>query len=105
METCPGIKKGGILNIVSHTVDLKCEAGAIPEQIIFDLKDSEVGDSIHIHQFNLPKGVTPVSAGDFTVATVIAPPSLKSEESETVAAEPTAEDAAKAASETKEAKK
>jgi large subunit ribosomal protein L25 len=105
LETCPGIKKGGILNIVSHTVDLRCEAGSIPEQIIFDLKNSEVGDSIHINQFDLPKGVKPVAAGDFTVATVIAPPSLKSEESET-AAEPEAEAAAEGKSaETKEAKK
>ena len=81
-ETAPGIKRGGVLNVVRHEVELIVPANAIPEALEFDLAGLEIGDSVHISAIELPKGVTPVIQDrDFTVATIAAPASLKSEES------------------------
>ncbi|MCC9620524.1 50S ribosomal protein L25/general stress protein Ctc [Thalassospira sp. MA62] len=82
-ETSPGLKKGGVLNIVRHEVEVICAPNAIPEELVFDLSGVEVGDSIHISATTLPKGVElTITDRDFTVATVAAPSALKSEESE-----------------------
>ncbi len=82
-ETCPGIKKGGVLNIVRHTVEMNVPATAIPESIDFDLSKVQLGDSIHISATTLPKGCEPtITDRDFTVATIAAPAGLKSEEDE-----------------------
>ncbi|GGD64694.1 MULTISPECIES: 50S ribosomal protein L25/general stress protein Ctc [Rhizobium] len=69
----PGIKVGGVLNIVRHEVEVHCPADAIPEFFNVDLSGKKIGDSIHISEVTLPKGVTPVIDRDFTIATIIAP--------------------------------
>ena len=80
-EKSPGLKKGGVLNIVRHEVELLCDPTAIPEALVFDLSGFEVGDSIHISATKLPKGAEPtITDRDFTVATIAAPSALKSEE-------------------------
>lgn len=82
-ETSPGLKRGGVLNVVRHTVELSCPADSIPEYLEIDLASAEVGDSLHISTVALPKGVTPVITDrDFTIATIAAPSALKSEENE-----------------------
>lgn len=76
----PGLKKGGVLNIVRHEVGVRCKPDAIPEKLEFDLTGLEIGHSIHISAIKLPNGVTPVIRDrDFTVAT-IAPPTVVREE-------------------------
>lgn len=73
-EESPGLKRGGVLNIVRHTVELNCRADAIPAELILDLTGSDIGDSLHISSITLPSGVEPViSDRDFTVATIAAP--------------------------------
>ncbi|MCC3861001.1 50S ribosomal protein L25/general stress protein Ctc [Pseudemcibacter aquimaris] len=82
-DDCPGIRQGGIVNIVRHEVEFECPANAIPESIEIDLTGAELGDSIHISSVKLPEGVTPtIDDRDFTVATISAPSGLKSAESE-----------------------
>jgi large subunit ribosomal protein L25 len=91
-ELSPGIKRGGVLNIVRHTVELYCPATAIPEFLETSLEGLDIGDSIHISAFKLPEGVTPVITDrDFTVATIAAPSALRSEENEETAAATSAE--------------
>lgn len=73
-EKSPGLKVGGVLNIVRHEVEVHCPADAIPEFFTVDLSAHKIGDSIHISEVTLPKGVTPVITDrDFTIATIIAP--------------------------------
>ncbi|MBC7767322.1 MAG: 50S ribosomal protein L25/general stress protein Ctc [Phycisphaerales bacterium] len=70
-EASPGLKRGGALNIVRHTIKLRCKANKIPEEIVVDLTGREIGDSIHISSITLPDGARPVIRDrDFTVATV-----------------------------------
>jgi large subunit ribosomal protein L25 len=85
-ESSPGIKRGGVINIVRHEVELYCPADNIPAFIEGDLSSLDIGDSLHISAFALPEGVKPViSTRDFTVAT-IAPPTTYTEEVVTTAA-------------------
>ena len=80
-EDAPGIKRGGVLNIVRHDLELVCDAAEIPEQIEIDLTGLDIGDSIHISQITLPKGSkSAIDDRDFTIATVVAPSAMKSEE-------------------------
>ena len=80
-EECEGLKRGGVLNIVRHEVELLCPLEAIPEYLVADVAGCEIGDSIHISHIELPEGVTPtITDRDFTVATIAAP---------TVSVEPT----------------
>lgn len=80
-DKSPGLKRGGTLNVVRHTVEVSAPANAIPEEITVDLSGTDIGDSIHISAVTLPKGVTPViSDRDFTIATLVAPSALKSSE-------------------------
>ncbi|MBY5588184.1 50S ribosomal protein L25/general stress protein Ctc [Rhizobium leguminosarum] len=72
-EKSPGLKVGGVLNIVRHEVEVHCPADAIPEFFNIDLSGKKIGDSIHIAEVTLPKGITPVIDRDFTIATIIAP--------------------------------
>src|SRR5579862_8693878 len=82
----PGLKRGGVLNIVRHEIDINCRADSIPERIVVDLSGLDIGDSIHISHVALPEGTSPTTADrDFTVAT-IAPPTVKGDEAETPAA-------------------
>jgi large subunit ribosomal protein L25 len=83
-ELSPGIKRGGVLNIVRHELELVCDAAEIPDDITISLKGVEVGDSIHISAVTLPKGsVSAITDRDFTIATVVAPSALKSSEGDT----------------------
>jgi large subunit ribosomal protein L25 len=67
----PGLKRGGVLNVVRHTIRLKCKANSIPEEVVVDLTGLEIGDSVHISSIKLPEGARPVIRDrDFTVATV-----------------------------------
>jgi len=73
-DKSPGLKKGGVLNIVRRKVELKCPAEGIPEEIVVDLDNTEIGTSIKISSVKLPKNVTPtITDRDFVVATVAAP--------------------------------
>ena len=82
-EASPGLKRGGVLNVVQHEIELVCDAAHIPEELHIDLAGLEIGDAIHISQVKLPEGVTPaIDDRDFTVATVVAPSAMKAEEEE-----------------------
>jgi large subunit ribosomal protein L25 len=79
----PGLKRGGVLNVVQHEIELVCDAASIPDELHIDLTGLEIGDSIHISEVKLPEGVKPaIDDRDFTVATVVAPSAMKSEEDE-----------------------
>jgi large subunit ribosomal protein L25 len=87
-EKSPGIKRGGVLNIVRHEVEFNCPANAIPEFITVDLAGTDIGDSIHISAITLPEGVRPVIHDrDFTIATIAGSSAMKPEPAEAEAAE------------------
>ena len=78
-EASPGLKRGGTLNIVHHTLDLTVAADKIPEEITVDLTGLDIGDAIHISSIKLPAGATDHShEEDVTIATIVAPSALKS---------------------------
>jgi large subunit ribosomal protein L25 len=82
-EGSPGIKRGGVLNVVRHALELSCRADAIPNEIEIDLTGLDIGDSVHISQIDLPEGVTPtITDRDFTIASVAAPSVVKEEAAE-----------------------
>lgn len=77
----PGLKKGGVLNIVRHELELICDEDAIPDDIEVDVTGAEIGDSIHISSVTLPAGsASAITDRDFTIATIVAPSALKSSE-------------------------
>jgi large subunit ribosomal protein L25 len=91
----PGLKRGGVLNVVRHEVDLICNVDSIPRELVIDLDGLDIGDSVHISMVKLPEGVRPtISDRDFTIAT-IAVPTIQKIEEEVKA--PTEEEAAAAA--------
>ena len=80
-ETCPGLKRGGVLNIVRRKVELKCPTENIPTELVVDLEGLEIGASIKISSINLPENVKPTIQGrDFVIATVAAPTVFKEPE-------------------------
>ena len=80
-EASPGIKRGGVLNIVHHTLDLTVDAENIPEKVTVDLTGKDIGDTIHISSIQLPAGSVDHShEDDVTIATIVAPSALRSEE-------------------------
>lgn len=82
-EAAPGLKRGGVLNVVRHELELVCDANSIPDEIIVDVTGAEIGDSIHISTVTLPKGVeSAITDRDFTIATIVAPSALKSSDGE-----------------------
>lgn len=82
-EKSPGLKAGGVLNIVRHEVELNVSANDIPEFLSVDLSGLKVGDAVHISNIKLPKGATPVITDrDFTIATIVAPAGGVKEEAE-----------------------
>ena len=94
-DTCPGLKKGGVLNLVRREVELSCNANNIPDKLQFDLIKSEIGDSIKISNIELPEGVTPtITDRDFVVATVV-PPTVEVETKPTEAEEASEDDKSK----------
>jgi large subunit ribosomal protein L25 len=87
-EDSPGLKRGGVLNVVVHDLALICDASEIPDEIHIDLTGLEIGDTLHISQVKLPKGSKAANAeDDFTVATIVAPSAMKQTEEEAAAAE------------------
>jgi large subunit ribosomal protein L25 len=93
-ENSPGIKRGGVLNVVRHEVALLCPVDNIPEFIEGDLSGLDIGNSLHISAFTLPEGVKPmIKERDFTIAT-IAPPTTFVEETPQAAAAVEGEEAA-----------
>jgi large subunit ribosomal protein L25 len=82
----PGIKLGGVLNIVRHDVEVRGRPDDLPDHIDIDLTGLEIGDSVHINSIALPDGVKPTIARNFTICT-IAPPTVMLVEEPTAAAE------------------
>ncbi len=95
-DKSPGLKRGGVLNIVRHTIEVYCNVDNIPQLFTIDLDGLDIGDSVHISKVKLPEGVKPtITTRDFTIAAVAAPSVMKSAEEE--AAEAAAKAAAAAA--------
>jgi len=89
-DTAPGLKEGGVLNVVRHEVELNCPADAIPEFLELDLGSAELGDTLNISSIKLPDGAEPtITDRDFVIATIAAPAALKSDEEEEADAEET----------------
>ena len=79
-DVSPAIKGGGVLNVVRYSVEVSCTPDLIPNNLIIDLSNSEIGDSLHISAVDLPEGVTPtISDRDFTIATIVAPTVVRDE--------------------------
>jgi len=89
-ENCPGLKMGGVLNIVRRKIELRCAAENIPAEIVVDLANKEMNESIHISSVKLPV----ISDRDFTIATIAAPTVVKEPEPAAAAGDAAAGDAA-----------
>jgi large subunit ribosomal protein L25 len=85
-ESSPGVKRGGTVNIVNHTVELEADVEFIPQFIDVDVSKLEINTSIHLSDIQLPKGVKSISREDVTLVTVV-PPSGYGEEAKPAAAE------------------
>jgi large subunit ribosomal protein L25 len=99
-DVSPGLKKGGVLNIVRHEINLICPADSIPNTIEVDVSKLDIMDTVHINDLELPKGVKPVIKGrDFTVCSIVASTTVKEEQKAAAAAAdaPAAAEAAPAA--------
>jgi large subunit ribosomal protein L25 len=99
-EAAPGIKRGGVLNVVRHELELICDAASIPEEVVIDLAGYDIGDSIHISAVKLPEGSrSAIDDRDFTIATLVAPSAMKQTEGEEAAEAAAPEEAEEAAEE------
>jgi large subunit ribosomal protein L25 len=99
-DSSPGLRAGGVLNVVRHAVEVTCRPDVIPNSIVVDLAGSEMGDSLHISAVQLPEGVTPTIADrDFTIATIAAPTVIVDEDAEAAEDDDDAAEGAQAASE------
>ncbi|NVK34549.1 MAG: 50S ribosomal protein L25/general stress protein Ctc [Rhodobacteraceae bacterium] len=93
-ETCPGLKRGGVLNIVRHAIEVNVPADSIPEALELDLSKADLGDSLHVSLISLPEGCEPtITDRDFTIATIAAPAGLKETDDEETEAEEAEEEA------------
>lgn len=91
-ELSPGLKRGGVLNVVRHELELVCASDKIPDDIVVDVTGFDVGESIHFSHVKLPSGVeSAITDRDFTIATIAAPSALKSSEGDASKAEEEAE--------------
>ncbi len=73
-EDCPGLRRGGVLNVVRYTIEFICRVDDIPNEIEIDLSGLEIGEGVHISMVKLPDGVEPtITDRDFTIATIAAP--------------------------------
>jgi large subunit ribosomal protein L25 len=73
-DDCPGLRAGGVLNVVRYAVEVSCRPDMIPNSIVVDLAGAQLGDSLHISAVTLPDGVTStIKDRDFTIATIAAP--------------------------------
>ena len=80
-EKSPGLKRGGVLNIVRRKVELRCPSEKIPESLVIDLEGVEIGESFKISSINLETDVVPTIRGrDFVIATLAAPTVMKEPE-------------------------
>jgi large subunit ribosomal protein L25 len=96
-DTCPGLKRGGVLNIVRREIELTCPVDAIPDVLEADLGELDIGDSIHISAIELPSNVEPtITDRDFTVATITGRAAEAAEEEAEVEGEVAAETATEA---------
>jgi large subunit ribosomal protein L25 len=94
-ETCLGLKRGGVLNIIRRQVELICRADSIPTSLEVDLAEVNIGESVHAHNTTFPKGTSPaITTRDFTIAAIVG--RAAEVEEEEVAAEAPAEGAAPA---------
>ena len=94
-DVAPGFKKGGVLNIVHRTVEVKCTPDNIPDSFTLDLSKAEIGDTFNAFDIKLPEGVKLSAKEDFTVASVVTPQE-EIKETTPAAAAPTADAAAPA---------
>ena len=79
-DESPGLKTGGVLNVVRYNVEVSCTPDLIPTSLVLNLSGAEIGDSLHISAVSLPEGVTPtITDRDFTIATIAAPTVVKEE--------------------------
>jgi large subunit ribosomal protein L25 len=86
-DESPGLKRGGVLNIVRHTIELRCLAEAIPEYLEADLTGLDIGDTVHVSAIPLPEDVELTVDRDFTVATIVGQMAEEPEEEEEEEAE------------------
>jgi large subunit ribosomal protein L25 len=77
-DKAPGIKRGGVVNIVSHDVEVICAADSIPDRLHVDLTGYDIGDNVHLSMLTLPDGVVAAPGDDITLVT-IAPPTVDEE--------------------------
>ena len=91
-EMSPGIRRGGILNIVRHEVELNCPVDNIPDQLVVELNGLEIGDSVHISRVIIPEGCRPtIAERDFTIASIASSSAVREEAVAAAAAPPAAE--------------
>ena len=87
-DASPGLKRGGVLNVVRHELELICDNDKLPDDIQIDVSGFDVGDSIHISNVKLPAGSeSKITDRDFTIATIVAPSALKSSDGDTATTE------------------
>ncbi len=101
LDKSPGVKRGGVVNLVRHAIEVWANPGTIPSRIVIDMAGLDIGDSVHINAVQLPEGVKPTIARNFTVVALRAPSVQKAEEEKpaeaAAAAAPAAGDAKAAA--------
>ena len=90
-DKAPGIKRGGVLNVVAHNVEVFCSITTIPRVIEVDLAGLDINDSVHMSTIQLPEGVRPTNSRDFTVAAIGAPTVMRSDDEAADAAAKAAE--------------
>jgi len=91
-DKSPGLKRGGVLNVVRHSIEVQAKPDDLVEKLVCDLAGVDVNESLHISHMTLPEGVTPtITDRDFTVATIVAPSGMKAEAAEEGEAEAEAE--------------
>jgi large subunit ribosomal protein L25 len=79
-DRSPGLRRGGILNVVRHTIDIACSVDAIPDSLVVDLDGLEIGDSVHIESITMPEGARPIiSSRDSTIASIAASSAVREE--------------------------
>jgi large subunit ribosomal protein L25 len=94
-DKSPGLKRGGVLNIVRHAIEVNTPAGSIPDSIEVDVSGLDIGDSVHISAVTLPEGVTPtITDRDFTIVTLQGSRAVIDDAAETDEAEGAAAEAA-----------
>jgi len=86
VDKCPGVKNGGLLNLIYHELEVKCFANQIPESISLNVAELNLGQSIHLHEIKLPQGVeATLHDKNATIATIATPSALRSKEDEAAA--------------------